>query len=179
MDQHFDFIWCQLRRLGLPDDHADDAVQQVFIVAAGKLAEITLGRERSFLFGTALRVASDMRRAAARRREVSDEHAEPLDPTPGPDELLEQRRARAALDEVLDEMSFDARVVFVLFELEEMSMAQIAQLMALPAGTVASRLRRARSEFETAVRRRHAREAYARSARPGPGPRVAEPRRPR
>jgi RNA polymerase sigma-70 factor (ECF subfamily) len=147
MEQDFDFIWCQLRRLGLSDDGADDAAQQVFIVASQRLADIASGSERSFLFGTALRVASDMRRAAARRREQCDEDVDATDPSPGADELLDRRRARAALDRVLDEVSFDARVVLVLFELEEMSMAQIAQFLSVPMGTVAARGGRAGGEL--------------------------------
>lgn len=160
MDQHFDFIWRQLRRLGLSDDLADDGAQQVFIVASRRLAEIGVGSERSFLFGTAMRVASDARRTAVRRREVPDDDArEVVDPTPHPDELLDRQRARTLLDDVLASMELDLRAVFVLFELEEMTMAQIAKLLELAPGTVASRLRRAREDFEAAVKRRKAQGA--------------------
>jgi len=64
------------------------------------------------------------------------------------DEQLDLRRARALLDVVLNEMSDELRTVFVLFELEDMTMATIAELLHLPPGTVASRLRRARATFE-------------------------------
>jgi RNA polymerase sigma-70 factor (ECF subfamily) len=155
MDQHFDFIWRQLRRLGLSDDLADDAAQQVLIVASRKLDQITPGRERSFLLGAAIRVASDARRACARRREVDREEAnEEIDPAPRADELLDRQRARAMLDAVLGGMDLDLRTVFVLFELEELTTAEIAELLELAPGTVASRLRRARSEFEVALKRR-------------------------
>src|SRR4051812_39693933 len=70
VDANFDFIWRSLRRLGVAEHSVDDAAQQVWIVAARKLASITPGQERAFLFGTALRVASDARRSASRRREV-------------------------------------------------------------------------------------------------------------
>src|SRR4051794_8500526 len=75
LDESFDFIWRSLRRFGLSDDRADDAAQQVFIIAARKLDTIRPESERSFLFGTAMRVASDMRRSAVSRREVA--HADP------------------------------------------------------------------------------------------------------
>jgi RNA polymerase sigma-70 factor (ECF subfamily) len=154
-DEHFGFIWRQLRRLGLSDDAADDAAQQVFIVGSRKLDEIVRGRERSFLFGTAMRVASDARRAKARRSEVTaGDTVEPANQAPGADELLDQERARAALDEILAGMEIDLRAVFVLFELEEMTMAAIAGLLELPPGTVASRLRRARAEFRASIKRR-------------------------
>jgi RNA polymerase sigma-70 factor (ECF subfamily) len=61
------------------------------------------------------------------------------------------------LDGLLASLSDDAREVFVLFELEAMSTAGIAQALSLPMGTVASRLRRAREEFDAATKRFRAR----------------------
>lgn len=154
LDEHFDFIWRSLRRFGLSDDRADDAAQQVFMIASRKLDTIQPASEKSFLFGTAMRVASDVRRSAAYRREIA--HADPAaDLTDGnaPDELLDRRRAREMLDRVLEAMDFDLRTVFVLFELEEMTTSEIASLLSIPHGTVASRLRRARDEFETRIER--------------------------
>ena len=63
MQQHFEFVWRSLRRLGLSGADADDASQEVFLVASRKLEAIAEGRERSFLFGAALKVASTRRRS--------------------------------------------------------------------------------------------------------------------
>jgi RNA polymerase sigma-70 factor (ECF subfamily) len=156
IDLHFDFIWRSLRRLGLSSADADDGAQQVFWVAARKLDRIEAGRERAFLFGTAVRVASDARRAASRRPEGVADALDLSDPAPGPEELAEQVRARALLDEVLDTMPLEARTAFVLFELEELSVVEIAELVGVPVGTVASRLRRARELFHTAAKRMRA-----------------------
>jgi RNA polymerase sigma-70 factor, ECF subfamily len=151
---HFDFIWRSLRRFGLSEDRADDAAQQVFMVASRKLDAIKEGSERSFLFGTAMRVASDIRKSAPVRREVvRDDVGVELEGGPRPDDLLEQRRARETLDRVLDAMELDLRAVFILFEVEEMSTTEIASLLSIPHGTVASRLRRAREDFERSVRK--------------------------
>jgi RNA polymerase sigma-70 factor (ECF subfamily) len=154
LDTYFDFIWRSLRRFGLSDDRADDAAQQVFMIASRKLATIQPESERSFLFGTAMRVASDIRRSAAYRREIAhaDAGAE-LEAGIGPDELLDRRRARELLDSVLAAMDLDLRTVFVLFELEEMTTSEIASMLGIPHGTVASRLRRAREEFEAKTAR--------------------------
>jgi RNA polymerase sigma-70 factor (ECF subfamily) len=149
LDAYFNFIWRSLRRFGLSEDRADDAAQQVFVVAARRLGAIVPGSEKSFLLRTAMRVASDVRRSAAYRREVP--HADPaadLAGGPRPDELLDQRRARAVLDGILDAMDLDLRSVFILFEIEEMTIAEIATLLRIPNGTVASRLRRAREKFQ-------------------------------
>ncbi len=159
--EHFDFVWRSLRRLGVPAPDVDDCAQQVFWVVARKLADVQRGSERAFLFSTAMRVASDARKSRARRREVGpDSASEPLDPAPGPEEIAAQKSARERLDEVLDAMSMDLRVVFVLFELEELPTAEIAVMLDVPAGTVASRLRRAREEFQRIVVRAQARDAF-------------------
>jgi RNA polymerase sigma-70 factor (ECF subfamily) len=151
---HFDFIWRSLRRFGLSEDRADDATQQVFMIASRKLDAINEGSERSYLFGTAMRVASDIRKSAPVRREVVREDVGvELEGGVRPDDLLEQRRAREMLDKALDLMDLDLRAVFVLFELEEMSTTEIASLLSIPHGTVASRLRRAREDFERSVRK--------------------------
>jgi RNA polymerase sigma-70 factor (ECF subfamily) len=157
---HYDFIWRLLRRLGLPSDRAEDATQKVFFVASGRLDQIKADSERSFLFGTALRVASETRRDASWRREqLRAEPPETADPAPLADELIDRSRARALLDDILDAMEEDVRVVFVLFELEGLKTGEVAELLALPMGTVASRLRRARALFQTMVTRLRARGA--------------------
>jgi RNA polymerase sigma-70 factor (ECF subfamily) len=159
--EHFDFVWRSLRRLGVPQGEVDDCAQQVFLVAARKLADIQLGSERAYLFSTSMRVASDARRSRNRRREVADdEAAEPHDPSPDPEEVADQRRARALLDEVLEELPMELRAPFVLFELEEVPTAEIAVMLDVPVGTVASRLRRAREEFHKIIARQKARASF-------------------
>ncbi len=151
---HFDPLWRFLRRLGVYDADLDDAMQEVIVIAAERLADIPHESERSFLFGTAFRVGSEHRRRREGRREVGEEQlVDHRDPLPEPDALSDQARARALLDGVLETMPSDLRAVFALYEIEEMTMAEIAQLLALPPGTVASRLRRAREQFEREVER--------------------------
>src|SRR5262249_22839037 len=91
---HYDFVWRSVRRLRVPEDAVDDAAQEVFVVASRKLDAIELGKEKAFLFGTAMRVAADARRALQRRRQSSTgEPVEPLDVAPALDELVDQKRA--------------------------------------------------------------------------------------
>jgi len=159
-DEHFEFVWRSLRRLGVADADTDDAVQQVFITASSKLDAIADGSERSFLFGVALRVASHARRAVRRRGEVSGDALDACaDGAPAPDDLLEQRRARALLDEVLEGLPLDVRAVFILFEMEELSLSEIAEMLGIPQGTAASRLRRGRERFQAEIARIEARRA--------------------
>jgi RNA polymerase sigma-70 factor (ECF subfamily) len=142
-----DFVWRQLRRLGLSRTDADDATQQVFLVAARRRAQLLAGKERSFLYGTALRVAANVRRSVQRRREVDAPLPEPPLDAPLPDEMLERRRARALLDSLLARLPEELSRVLVLAEVEELTVAAVAALEGIPAGTAASRLRRARAAF--------------------------------
>jgi len=162
---HHDFIWRLLRRLGIPESNVDDALQQVFCVAARRIGDIAPGSERSFLFGSAMRVASDQRRSAAQRERPTAVPADQVDPRPSPEELVDTRRKRALLDEILDAMAMDLRTVLVLFELEQMTKSEVAELLGIPVGTAVSRLRRAREEFKAAVQRRRARDAFANGRR--------------
>jgi len=149
-----DFVWRQLRRLGLSRADADDATQQVFLVASRRRDQLVPGKERSFLYGTALRVAANVRRSLQRRREVPPEgHSEPPLDAPLPDEVLERRRARALLDELLEQLPVELSRVLVLAEVEQLTVAAIAELEGIPAGTPASRLRRARSVFRELLER--------------------------
>lgn len=151
---HFDPLWRFMRRLGVEPANLDDAMQEVVVIAVTRLENIAAESERSFLFSTAFRIASEHRRRRTSRREVDEGAlADHEDPAPEPDALADQMRARAMLDRVLSAMPTDLRAVFTLYEIEEMTMAEIAQLLDLPQGTVASRLRRAREQFEARVDR--------------------------
>ncbi len=144
---HYTFVWRTSRRLGVRPADLDDAIQEVFLVAARNLDSIL--HERAYLFRVCVFVASQSRRTARRRREIhDDEHLESaLDRTANPEERVQANEARQTLQAVLDAMPEELRVVFVLHELERFTMSEIADTMSLPAGTVASRLRRAREVF--------------------------------
>lgn len=161
--EQFAFVWRLLRRIGVSEGDADDAAQQVFIAAASRLDHIQAGSERAFLFSTALKVGSRMRRGRARKREeYGVDLDQESDPAPGTEELLDRRRARALLDALLEEMPLELRVVFALYEIEQLSSAEIAEIVGVPVGTVASRLRRARDDFAARVARLEARRKFRR-----------------
>ena len=165
-DAHFDFVWRSLRRLGVREPDVLDLAQKVFLTAHFKLAEFE-GRSlvSTWLFGICQRVASDYRRSALIRREVSTDNAE-LDAVANwhedaSDKSDVRRRAQAA-EAILNKLPEPQRVVFVLFELEEMSGQDIATLLGISVGTVRSRLRLARDTFRREVKRLSAVDAGAR-----------------
>jgi RNA polymerase sigma-70 factor, ECF subfamily len=159
--EQYPAVWRTLRRFGMSPSDADDGAQQVFVVVARRFDDIELGRERAFLFRTAMHVASKARRARRRRPEDADpECGDTADAGPLADDLVDRRRARALLDRLLAQMDPDLTAVLVLFEIEGLTMAEIAEALDLPPGTVASRLRRARAELEVQVSRVKARGTH-------------------
>jgi RNA polymerase sigma-70 factor (ECF subfamily) len=147
------FLWRSLRRLGVADAALEDAAQKVLIVMARRLHEIPAGAERSFVFSAAVRVASDARRTARRQREdlMDDAPEEIASPLPSPEDVASERSDRRVLAEALEAIPLEFRSVFILFELEELTTAEIAAMLDLPMGTVASRLRRARELFKATI----------------------------
>lgn len=160
-DAHYDAIWRTLRRLGVADAHVDDVAQQVFIVAARKVDGIVPGHEGRYLYGVAVRIASEHRRRHPSRKEIADESAlaSLTDDAPGPEQALMAHEARAALDATLDGMPDELREILVLVEIEGFSVPEVAGIFDIPVGTASSRLRRARESFTENARRVRARWA--------------------
>jgi RNA polymerase sigma-70 factor (ECF subfamily) len=150
--QNYAGVWRFLRRMGVDADRVDDAAQNVFLVALEAFPRIAEGSERAFLFATAVRVAYATRRKFA--REVMSEALDAGHSSmPAPDQLTDQKRAREILDAMVDRLSADVRPVFVLAEVEQFKVPEIADLLGIPIGTAASRLRRGRDQFRAEVAR--------------------------
>jgi RNA polymerase sigma-70 factor (ECF subfamily) len=152
VSRHYGLVWRVLRGLGLSRDDAEDATQQVFLIASRKITSIEPERARSFLYGVALRVARNARRGIARRREVPEDASEarPAEEH-GPERAAELNQARALLQEILMEMPEKLRRVLVLAEIEQLQIQEIAALEGIPDGTAASRLRLARERFKKSL----------------------------
>lgn len=151
--EHYDFIWRLLARLNVSSPEVDDAAQQVFMVLVSReQLTIKVGSERAFLYGVALRVAKEFRR----KTQSSLNHVVPdpeslVDRSLDIEAVAERSQARRQLDRILERMPESLKEAFILFELEDMSVPMIADLLSIPTGTVASRLRRARALFQKAV----------------------------
>jgi len=156
-ETYFDFVWANVRRLGVARDQVDDAVQDVFLAVHRRLPEFE-GRAsvKTWLFHFILRVASGYRRAA--RPVHRPALPEPTSTTP--ELAVESRQATELMYQLLDELSDERRAVFVLVELEEQSIPEVARLLELNVNTAYSRLREARRDFEQAVTRARAREDW-------------------
>jgi RNA polymerase sigma-70 factor (ECF subfamily) len=166
--EYMDFVWRSLRRLGVAEADCDDGCQRVWVVVAHKVATIDPEKVRSYIFSVVLRVASDLRRSHRRHQHLEfDERLE--SPVPADTEgMLERREGRQVLDQLLSGLSWDLRTVFVMFEIEGLSSPEIAGVLGISRGTVASRLRLARAAFQRVLSRYQARAASTVEA-PGQG----------
>ncbi len=165
-EAHFAFVWRSVRRLGVVDEAVDDVVQDIFLVVHRKLpgfrGESSI---RSWLFSIASRVVRDSRRSLRRKPgnlggmgRVCDDVDFVADSAPSPHESAAGAEAVRTLHAVLDAMRKERREVFILAELEEMSVADIAAAVGANSNTVYSRLRAARADFERAVGRARAKD---------------------
>jgi len=166
--QNAQFLWRALSRAGVAEADLPDALQEVLLVVHRKLDSFG-GRSKltTWLFGICLRVAATTRRSRQRRRE------EPIDPEKPdnqpaenctPEDLALARDSRRQLNDALDRLNPEQRAVLVMFELEGLSCAEIADLLGVPKGTVFSRLSHARQAFLQALQRIERRNHGARLA---------------
>jgi RNA polymerase sigma-70 factor (ECF subfamily) len=161
VEDHFDFIWRTLRRFGLTPEDADDVAQQVFMTATQKIDEIAPRNARTYVYGVALRVSANLKRKAHRRREEAGlDLGEFRDAAALPDDAAELGAARELLDELLSGLTPELRRVFVLANVEQFELAEIAELEGIPQGTAASRLRRARAAFAERLARARERAPF-------------------
>ena len=158
--EHGAFAWRVLRRLGVAEADVDDACQEVFLTVHRRLPHFE-GRStpRTWLYGICVRVAADHRKKAIAPARgtlcpppdlVIDAHQE--------DEVA-VREARQLLDRLLDTLDDNKRAVFVLYEIEELRIEEVAAALGCPLQTAYSRLEAARRDVEGALQRLRATEA--------------------
>jgi RNA polymerase sigma-70 factor (ECF subfamily) len=150
----FDYVWNSLRRLGVRQSDLEDLSHDVFLAVHRHLHEFERGRAlRPWLFTFAFRRASDYRRLARNRFEVLESAGEPIDPCPDPLEHAIQREGLDLALAALEGLELGRRAVFILHDLDDIPMPNIARELGIPLNTAYSRLRLARGELTRAVHR--------------------------
>ena len=146
-----DYIERSLRRLGVRRDDVEDMAHEVFLALYGAWHKYDPSRPlRPYLFGIAFRVAAAHHRKA--RRELPCALSDIIDDSaPRPDEALQAKQARALVLIALERIPLPGRAVFVMHDIDEVGMREIAFTLSIPLFTAYSRLRRARKEFAAAV----------------------------
>jgi len=163
--EHGRFMWTTLHRLGVPPADLPDAVQDVLVVVhrRGHTFDGSC-RLTTWLFAVCAKVAAAHRRRAPVRREQLREVVEPVDGR-DPEQVVLMRAAAARLRCVLDGLTAEQRVAFVMFEIEGFSCSEIAKQLGVPLGTVHSRLHAARKGFRASLERLKARERHQQNRR--------------
>lgn len=151
-EQHA-FVWRNARRLGCADEWVDDAVQEVFLVAARRLDELTPeSNVRGWLFAIVFRIVQRLQRDRARYRARMQRFGE----TQGDAQQRSHEDASQAarhLRQLLAQLDDAKRVVLILVELEGMTSAEVAAALGVPQGTVDTRLRAARRRLQELLER--------------------------
>lgn len=126
-----------LRALG-DEGVAEDLVQEVFLRAWQRsyAYRAERGPVRGWLFGIARRLAADEARGAAARPFLGRE----IEATPDVRDELAQMEDRIVLVEALARLGDLHRTVLVLVVLEGRSLAEAGTTLAVPVGTIKSRL---------------------------------------
>jgi RNA polymerase sigma-70 factor, ECF subfamily len=150
--KELDYVFRTLRRLGTSPSEVEDMAQEVFLALRRSWAEYDTTRPiRPYLFGIAFRIASAHERK--RKREVSFGVVEVGDTSPGPDDALQTKQARAVVLAALERIPRPRRAVLIMHDLDDVSVGEVASVLGIPLFTAYSRLRKARKELESAVRR--------------------------
>jgi RNA polymerase sigma-70 factor, ECF subfamily len=151
---HLEYVWSTLRRLGVRPGDLEDLAHEVFLVVHRKLGDFDQGRPiRPWLFGIAYRVASEHRRKVARRGEQAqgDDDQIAAGDSASPEQQTVQRQAIELARKALDAIDEEARVVFVLAELDGVAVTDVAETLSIPVNTAYTRLRRARLAVANAI----------------------------
>ncbi len=157
--EHGAFVWRTLRRMGIGASDVEDVAQEVFLVVHRRIADYDARSGiRPWLYGICAKKASEHRRRAWFRRERPVESVPDASTPPEQPEAMRRREALAQLEAILAELDPKKRDVFVLFELEELSLAEVAAAVGCPLQTAFSRLQSARAAVQAAIARLHARE---------------------
>jgi RNA polymerase sigma-70 factor (ECF subfamily) len=140
------YVWRVLRRLGVPEADVQDVCQEVFVVVHRRLPEFEhRSSVKTWVYGISVRVASDHRKRVKRRLEVVTGAPPDQAHMATPYDELARRQAREQLDRALATLDEDKQAVFVLYEIEQLSMHEVAQVVGCPLQTAYSRLHAARA----------------------------------
>lgn len=153
-DAEVAFVWRVLRRHGVPERELEDACQEVFLVVHRRLGEFE-GRSslRTWIYGIAARVAAATRRKARLTREALSERPPEASFDPDTLERLDQKTQLAWVEQALATLPAERREVFALYELEHMTMAEVAAALEIPENTALYRLYGAREDIRKFIER--------------------------
>jgi RNA polymerase sigma-70 factor, ECF subfamily len=155
----FSYVWTTLVRMGVRTSDVEDLTHEIFCRVFRQLGDYDPARPlRPWLFGFAFRVASDYRRQARHRRELSGTNFEPADAAPNADDQLVSAEEHARVEIALREVPFERRAVLMLHEIDGYTIPEVASALRVPLNTAYSRLRLGRADLTAAYRKLESKE---------------------
>ena len=146
------FVWNSLRRLGVKRVDLEDLTHEVFIAVHRHWHEYDTTRPlRPWLFGFTYHTATRYLDLARHTREVLDDQPDAIDPVSGADERLGKARLQAKLQSALDGLPLEQKAVFIMHDVDETPIPDVAQTLGIPLNTAYSRLRLARAAIKKTV----------------------------
>jgi RNA polymerase sigma-70 factor (ECF subfamily) len=140
--------------MGIGAHDLEDLTHEVFMTVHRRLSDYDSNRPlRPWLFGIAYRIATRYRALARHQRETRGDLHEAVDEKPAVDEQLADHQARQLFARALEALDLDQRAIFLMHDVEECSMPEIAEALSIPLNTAYSRLRLARERLKTEVAR--------------------------
>jgi RNA polymerase sigma-70 factor (ECF subfamily) len=144
--EHASFVWRVVGAMGIGNPDREDVVQEIFLVVRKLLPTYEeRGAMRPWLSAIARRVVGDHRGRAYERREIA--HAAPPVDATNPTGRLEARSSLKRVEQALERLGADQREVFMLYEVEGLTMPEIAEALGVPLQTCYSRLHAARDRM--------------------------------
>ena len=135
----------------LADRHkAEDVCQDVFVKLYTHGNSIEPGKEKAWLLRVTVNCCRDLWRGAWLKRVVLG--APVLDIIPDENNVIEKREEKAELLRAVNKLPAAFRETVLLHYYEGLGIAEIAQMLDLPEGTISSRLSRARKKLEVLLK---------------------------
>jgi RNA polymerase sigma-70 factor (ECF subfamily) len=148
----FDQLYNFARWLTEDTTEAEDLVQETYAKALRGFSSFQAGTNFRAWMYRILRNSFLSSRTGLKSTVVFDEEEHdsvPATDSPTPETLLMDKSDRAMVQQALEELPIHFREILLLCEVEEMSYQEIAETLAIPSGTVMSRLFRARKALRS------------------------------
>jgi len=151
-DSELSYLFQTLQRMGAAPREIEDLVQEVFVVLHRNWPTLDTSRPlRPYLFAVAFRIVAAHRRRHA--RETPHAVLETEDSAPSPESSLRSKESTALLLAALDRVPLPRRAVLIMHDLDEVPVAEVAERLSITRFGTYARLRKARKELASAVRR--------------------------
>ncbi len=151
-------IYRTVRAILREEDETTDAMQEAYVNAFSHLADFS-GRARFSTWLTRIAVHEALGRLRKRKRlepleETDSEDVLMASPVSGPENRASDGELRVLLEHAVDALPEAFRTTFVLRSIEQLSVAETAEVLRIPEETVKTRHHRARERLQHALTER-------------------------